>query len=372
MQSLDSKAALELLAASAADLISYQRFSNLDRKHLKSINDGRRVLCSTAKSLTDKRRAYRTFLEGVHGESGRVALLLCMVGIGQKRLWRMKAGERREFREKLKLRICSTPFDSRVLQSIAQDAELLPEGCMKALASCVQRRQCQLTLVAEGRPSLSENIPTSPTDKDGASRQQTGEDVWPLRQRDIRGGAIVSPNKQQATTSQGEALRYASMAGATAVFGERICDTFANVTTQRGDKDMRASITMEFPEWGIVDCLLSMHICKSAVSPLAKELFGAEVAWLDDSIHATLQEGLTIIVPGTELTLKGTEEAIILDIFGPEPLNAIKATPIRGEEVRQGKSKTECVSMILTGDGAVINLALGLEGGMQIQKKLDL
>jgi len=46
---------------------------------------------------------------------------------------------------------------------------------------------------------------------------------------------------------------------------------------------------------------------------------------------------------------------------------------MREKELEEGNRVTECVSMILTNspsDAAIINLSLGLEGGVQIQNKL--
>ncbi|KAJ6436190.1 glucose receptor git3 protein [Purpureocillium lavendulum] len=191
-----------------------------------------------------------------------------------------------------------------------------------------------------------------------------------LGRHDIWVNPKSDPKEQGPISSQGEAVRYASIAGAAAVFQKEICDAIEKVAIQCGEPELRASITIEFPKWGVVDCLLSMHICNWAVKYFAKKLFGAEVVWLDSSRHITLEGGITIIVPGTEFTMKGTKEDAILEVFGSEALNAIKESPVRSQELRQGSSITECVSMILIGEGAVINLALGLEMGMHIWKKL--
>jgi hypothetical protein len=76
------------------------------------------------------------------------------------------------------------------------------------------------------------------------------------------------------------------------------------------------------------------------------------------------------MIPNTEVTMKGVEDKAIIKVFGPEIYNAIRESPVRRRELKEGKHKTECVSMILTKDGAIINLSLGLKGSLQIQHKL--
>jgi len=61
-----------------------------------------------------------------------------------------------------------------------------------------------------------------------------------------------------------------------------------------------------------------------------------------------------------------------MKMFGLEIHDAIPECLVRRRELAEGKCTTECVSMIFTKNGAIINLSLGLEGGLQIQNKLYL
>jgi hypothetical protein len=57
-------------------------------------------------------------------------------------------------------------------------------------------------------------------------------------------------------------------------------------------------------------------------------------------------------------------------MFGHDIRNAITESPVHRRELEEGKSVTECVSMVLTKNGAIINLSLSLEAGLQIQKAI--
>ena len=128
---------------------------------------------------------------------------------------------------------------------------------------------------------------------------------------------------------------------------------------------------MVFPLWGgPVDCLMSLDVCEWDVEQLAMALFNAKVKWVEQVRHIVLNEGITLIIPNSEATLKGAQDEAIIKVFGPEIYNAINESPVRIRELKEGKHVTECVSMILTKNGAIINLSLGLDKGLEIQNKL--
>lgn len=79
-----------------------------------------------------------------------------------------------------------------------------------------------------------------------------------------------------------------------------------------------------------------------------------------------LKEGITVIIPYSKATLKGVLDEAIIEVFGTTIQGAITGSPIRRRQLEEGKRLTECVSMILTKNGAIVNLSLGLEGGLQI------
>jgi hypothetical protein len=131
-----------------------------------------------------------------------------------------------------------------------------------------------------------------------------------------------------------------------------------------------AAVTMVFPRSGLVDCLMTLDVCEQDVEHLALVLFNAKVKWVEQVLHVAVNEGITLIVPNSEATLKGVVDEAIIKVFGRDIYEAISTSRVRTRELEQGKHVTECVSMILTKNGAFINLSLGMEGAVQIQNKL--
>jgi len=167
-------------------------------------------------------------------------------------------------------------------------------------------------------------------------------------------------------------IENASIEGIGKVFDKYICGAIRRVPVQ-SDRitSWRASVTMVFPLWGgPVDCLMSLDVCEWDVEHLAMALFNAKVKWVEQARHIVLNEGITLIISNSEATLKGVQDEAIIKVFGPEIYNAINESPVRTRELEEGKHATECVSMILTKNGAIINLSLGLDRGLEIQNKL--
>jgi hypothetical protein len=178
----------------------------------------------------------------------------------------------------------------------------------------------------------------------------------------------ISSNRPNFTGAQEEVIENASLQGIAKVFDEYMCGAIRRVGLQ---SDLKAAVTTVLPLWGgPVDCLMSLDVCEREVEQLAMALFNAKVKWVEQVLHVVLKEGITLIIPNSEATLKGVLDEVIVKVFGPEIHDAITESPIRRRELEEGKRVTECVSMILTKNGAIINLSLGLEGGLKIQNKL--
>lgn len=169
-------------------------------------------------------------------------------------------------------------------------------------------------------------------------------------------------------------IENASLEGVAKVFDKNICVAIRRVQVQTdSDKitSWKASVTMVFPLWGgPVDCLMSLDVCESDVEHLAMLLFDAQMKWVEQVRHIVLNEGITLIIPNSEATLKGVRDEAIIKVFGNDIYNAINESPVRKRESKEGKLRTECVSMILTKNGAIINLSLGLDRGLEIRDKL--
>lgn len=161
-------------------------------------------------------------------------------------------------------------------------------------------------------------------------------------------------------------IENATLHGIAKVFDEYLCGAIRRV-----EGDLKAAVTMAFLLWGgLVHCLMSLDICENDVEQLAMALFGAKVKWAEQVLHLVLNEGITLIIPNSEATLKGVKDEAIIEIFGTEIYGAITESPVHRRELAEGKRVTECVSMIFTKKGAIINLSLGLEGGLQLQNKM--
>jgi hypothetical protein len=157
------------------------------------------------------------------------------------------------------------------------------------------------------------------------------------------------------------------------VFDEYMCSAIRKDAVQSGGTIyLKAAVTMNFPPRGLVDCLMSLEIHQSKIEHLAMALFKAHVESVGQVRYVVLKEGVRLI-PNPEITLKGVLGEAIIDVFGSEIHGAIAASRMRKKELEEGNRVTECVSMIFTstpGEGAIINLSLGLKGGVQIQNKL--
>lgn len=135
--------------------------------------------------------------------------------------------------------------------------------------------------------------------------------------------------------------------------------------------ELRAAVTTVLPPWGgLVDFFISLDIIEQQVEQLAMALFKAKVKRTEGVLHCALQDGMTFVIPNSEPILKGVLREDIIKVFGANIYHAIAESPTYRRESDSGKSKTECVSMILTKNGAIINLSLGLERGLEIKKKL--
>ncbi|QSS49240.1 hypothetical protein I7I53_09542 [Histoplasma capsulatum var. duboisii H88] len=77
-------------------------------------------------------------------------------------------------------------------------------------------------------------------------------------------------------------------------------------------------------------------------------LFSTKLKWANQVQHLVLNNGVTLIIPNSEVTLKGVTDEVIVSGFGPEIHDAITKNPIHRKELAEGIHVTECVSMILT------------------------
>ncbi|KAB8253553.1 hypothetical protein BDV32DRAFT_133951 [Aspergillus pseudonomiae] len=170
----------------------------------------------------------------------------------------------------------------------------------------------------------------------------------------------------------GATFEHASIEGIARVFNDDLCSVISKVSSEvDGERKWKAAVTTAFPLWGgLVNCLMSLDIHMVGVDYLAMALFNARITPAEQLRYISFGDGPTLVVPNSESTMKGVTEEAIMKVFGAEILDAIRGSSVRRKELREGKQLTECVSMIVTSQGAIINLSLDLNRGFEISRKL--
>lgn len=161
----------------------------------------------------------------------------------------------------------------------------------------------------------------------------------------------------------------ATIEGATAVFGERMCGAIRKIPPSPGVPS-KAAVTMVTPKWGEPgDFLVTLSIIAEEVDKLALALFKTRLVWTPRDLHVIMRDGFTITLSSSEarVTLKGATDKSIIEVLGGGTCNAVNESATRMQEVSEGRLLTECVSMILTKKGAILSVLLGRESGLGIQ-----
>lgn len=131
---------------------------------------------------------------------------------------------------------------------------------------------------------------------------------------------------------------------------------------------------MIFPAFGEDNyCLISLDIVEAHVRSWAHALFEIEVSRVNESLEYIIGFGNGVTIACTrkfEFTLKGVSGESIERSFGMEILHAIQESYVRMREADRRKERTDCVSLNLAQNGAIINLALGLRAGARIRDQL--
>ncbi|KAK6371752.1 hypothetical protein LTS17_008575 [Exophiala oligosperma] len=258
---------------------------------------------------TSKRKTYRGFLHVLLDECGPQGVLSCAIGVGQANLVSMSRVARHWLMQSFKTKRNQWPINSPMLQAFASEflKDIVPDQARRGRND-------------DGRPS----IPPRPRQMTEYASNEVTEEVF----------------------------QNASLGGIAQVFDERICASIRRVTTT--EDGCKVAVTMTFPNWGLVGCLMSLDIGGPNVHWLASTLFGAKVG----SVNGVLQvvhRGATMIVSNPEVTLKGVPGDPPDQIFLPAWRGAV-----RGSDM----------SMTILKDGAIVNVALTTDIALEIQQKL--
>lgn len=178
---------------------------------------------------------------------------------------------------------------------------------------------------------------------------------------------------QQTAFSHRNVIVNAPLEGVSKVFPEYWCRAIRRV---REGESWKAAITMEFPKFALVDCVMMLEVNANEVEYLVKSLFGIAMESVGGVRHLLMGQGvrLTSNTSNPEITLKGVPDQRVIEEFGSDVYSALEAGAMYEQELHVRKIPvTECVSMIFTSksdEGAFINLCLDLKGGLGIRDKL--
>jgi hypothetical protein len=117
---------------------------------------------------------------------------------------------------------------------------------------------------------------------------------------------------------------------------------------------------------------MSLSILPNKVQYLANELFGVHVESDAGLWYLILENGVRVL-PQNEVVLQGGKEKAIEKLLGSEPSLALKKSPLRKDEVRQGKLATNCVTLRLPSNceyDGILNLNLGLDEAFRLKDAL--
>ncbi|RAL07971.1 uncharacterized protein BO97DRAFT_229359 [Aspergillus homomorphus CBS 101889] len=159
---------------------------------------------------------------------------------------------------------------------------------------------------------------------------------------------------------------HASLKGIAAVFETDFCDMIRRTSIRIKEQFISgAAVTMTFPRWNESTCTLIIDIAKGA-NDLAMALFGITCELVGHNRHIMTTDGLSLILPATDITLKGAKQQAIIKVLGSRILEALN-------DYQQGSSaeeKFESVSMTVRGQDASCEVALNPSRAVQIAKML--
>ncbi|KAF2844444.1 hypothetical protein T440DRAFT_462111 [Plenodomus tracheiphilus IPT5] len=136
-----------------------------------------------------------------------------------------------------------------------------------------------------------------------------------------------------------------------------------------------ASVTMAFPaqlSGPKVECLMSLSILPNKIQYLAMVLFEVHIESDAGIWYVILDNGVRVL-PQNEVVLQGGKEKGIETLLGPEPTRALRKSPLRKDEIRQGKLATNCVTLRLPSNceyDGILNLNLGLDEAFRLKDTL--
>lgn len=181
--------------------------------------------------------------------------------------------------------------------------------------------------------------------------------------------ACRESSQESASTSKSwYEFTHAELEGTISMFGEVMAKGIKEVQM---DQDWKA-VTMHFPKETTPEnsftCFLKLEVREEYLKELTMALFKMEVSWVTHTFQIVHENGMMQTM--SEFVHKGALEEDIVAVFDPEISSAITECTVRRRELAEGKRRTGCVSIAFARSEGTVTLAMDLQRGVEIQKKL--
>jgi hypothetical protein len=312
-----------------------------------------------------KRQQYRMFLHDVCTGCGPHGVLLCAVGLGQHKIITMRKMDRAALVAKLVETKNQPPIESLIIQGLASDhgistinGSIWPSGPIDTYAPSIG-------------PTDVNNMAheTQGTFQGSATGMGLAYHTAAVNWSALGSSTtMVSNGNMWNLTYPHESMEYPSLEEAAAVFDACICNMMQKVNTAAPS---RVVLTVTLPSESVpIVCLMSLRVYEWAVEFLAQSLFDFKVKRVDQIRHIISSKELQVAVSGADTMLRGAQDEALIAVFGFSMYEAMNGNFIRRKEIQEGKARTDCVSMVLLDDGAIINISLDWDNGLKIRNKL--
>lgn len=170
-----------------------------------------------------------------------------------------------------------------------------------------------------------------------------------------------------------QVLINASLEETTQLFPASLSDSIRRIPDPEDADILVASVVMSFP--GIpsgVQCQMTLDIVPNRVDNLARNLFGVQLETHAGLRYICLPECCQV-VPNPKFILRGCRHDVISEILGREVTTAIRENPVYRDELKQRRSRTGCVWMVISHDAneaAEICMSMEFWEGTVIRSRL--
>lgn len=184
----------------------------------------------------------------------------------------------------------------------------------------------------------------------------------------------VRPSVEPGDSAGDQGETNASVAAAIQLFPSELANSIRRIPDPKCTGALVAAVWIAFPpppDLNKIQCTMSLELTDEKVQYYAWELFRVRTETKDGLQY--IYDGGAKVLPNPKTTLQGCRREVTRFIFGNETADGIAANPIYQDEERQGRDRTDCISMVISQqacEGAIIYIRLGEREGTEIKKKL--